>query len=118
MGLDQYAGRYTWRKHARLQQFMNEMWHKQNPNGKTDDGMNLGFNGGDKPVIIDKNVIKALEVAIKSDFFEYFCHDGFFWGQQFQEESVKRYKKQDKQFLKEAKQAIKDGKPLKYECSW
>jgi hypothetical protein len=26
--------------------------------------------------------------------------DGFFWGQQFQEEQVKEYKAQDKEFLK------------------
>lgn len=118
MGLDQYAGRYTWRKHARLQEFMNQMWHKQNPNGETEDGMNLGFNAGDKPVIIDSDVVKELEEAIKYDYIQYFCADGFFWGQQFQEWSVKEYKKQDKEFLKEAKQAIKDGKPLEYECSW
>ena len=118
MGLDQRAGRFEWRKHARLQKFMNEMWNKQNPNSKSDNSMNLGFNGGDKPVVIDKDVIKALEAAIESDFYDYFCHDGFFWGQQFQEESVKGYKKQDKDFLKEAKQAIKDDNPLEYECSW
>ena len=29
MGLDQYAGRHMWRKHARLQKFMAVMWEQQ-----------------------------------------------------------------------------------------
>ena len=67
---------------------------------------------------LDSCVVKELEEAIKYDYSQYFCSDGFFWGQQFQEQSVKEYKKQDKEFLKEAKQAIKDGQPLEYECWW
>ena len=109
---------FVWRKHARLQEFMNQMWHKQTPNSNSDNAMNLGFNAGDKPVLIDSDVVKELEEAIKYDYSQYFCSDGFFWGQQFQEQSVKEYKKQDKEFLKEAKQAIKDGQPLEYECWW
>ena len=38
--------------------------------------------------------------------------DGFFWGQQFQEEAVKEYKSQDLKFLKFCKEAIKDGKTV------
>ena len=30
----------------------------------------------------------------------YFASDGFFWGQQFQEEQVKEYKAQDEEFIK------------------
>ncbi len=44
--------------------------------------------------------------------------DGFFWGQQFQEEQVKEYKAQDKKFLKWAKEQIKAGKSIGYDCSW
>ena len=29
-----------------------------------------------------------------------FATDGFFWGQQFQEQAVKEYKAQDKKFIK------------------
>ena len=121
MGLDQYAGRFTWRKHARLQHFMADMHREQNPKQKNNDSDNLnhlGFNGGDKPVIIDEKVVKKLEEAINSDYHRYFCPDGFFWGQQFQEESMKEYKDQDLEFLKDCKEAIKLGEPLTYECSW
>ncbi len=34
MGLDQFAGRHTWRKHARLQKFMAVMHREQNPDMK------------------------------------------------------------------------------------
>ena len=36
--------------------------------------------------------------------------DGFFWGQQFQEEQVKEYKAQDEEFLKWAKEQFKEGR--------
>tara|TARA_Y100001973_G_C4996582_1_gene231549 strand:- start:88 stop:453 length:366 start_codon:yes stop_codon:yes gene_type:complete len=121
MGLDQYAGRFTWRKHARLQHFMADMHKEQNPDIKEYDSSgipSLGFNSGDKPVIIDEKVIKKLEEAIKTDYHRYFCPDGFFWGQQFQEESMQEYREQDKEFLKECKKALELGEPLTYECSW
>ena len=56
----------------------------------------LGFNGEDKAVNITKDVVKRLEEAIKNGYYDYFATDGFFWGQQFQEEQVKDYEKQDK----------------------
>ena len=77
--------RFTWRKHARLQHFMADMHREQNPKQKDYDsgGLDhLGFNAGDKPVVIDEKDIKKLEEAIKTDYHRYFCPDGFFWGQQ------------------------------------
>ena len=50
MGLDQYAGRHCWRKHARLQKFMATMWEQQNPDVESENAFNLGFNAGDVPV--------------------------------------------------------------------
>ena len=67
----------------------------------------------------EKNLIfKKLEEAIKTDYHRYFCPDGFFWGQQFQEESMREYREQDEEFLKECKKALELGEPLTYECSW
>ena len=113
MGLDQYAQKrnqqinfkkvysdkydpsedgFVWRKHARLQVFMAREYAKQNPKENTDnhscniDG--LGFNGDEHKVVITKDVLKRLEEAIKSNYYDYFATDGFFWGQQFQEEQV------------------------------
>ena len=161
MGLDQYAhlrnrkvdwkkfysdneeesqteqkGVFVWRKHARLQVFMNEQWRKQNSHKVKEqqrkaekdikskkstfmdfDLSHLGFNAGEK-VYMTEEVCDNLEKAISSNYAEYFASDGFFWGQQFQEHSVKEYEEQDLAFLNFCRQAIKDKKVVEYECSW
>ena len=81
------------------------------------DMSHLGMNGYDEVYITD-DVVKDLEEEIKSNYHRSFCSDGFFWGQQFQEESMKEYKSQDLKFLKFCKEAIKDGKTVVYTCSW
>ena len=121
---------FVWRKHARLQTFMNRVFEKQNAeqlkkqrekeNDKEFnpfDMSHLGMNGYDEVYITD-DVVKDLEEEIKSNYHRSFCSDGFFWGQQFQEESMKEYKSQDLKFLKFCKEAIKDGKTVVYTCSW
>ena len=126
MGLDQYAQgldkEFYWRKHARLQKFMSREHFEQNPKEKRDnsDLDHLGFNGDSKNpnVNITKELLDRLEKAIKNGYCEYFASDGFFWGQQFQEESAKEYKKQDMQFLKAARKALENNKVIKYNCSW
>ena len=126
MGLDQYAEgldkEFYWRKHARLQEFMSREHAKQNPKEKRNnsDLQHLGFNGDSKNpnVIITKDLLDRLEEAIKNNYHKYFASDGFFWGQQFQEESAKDYKDQDMQFLKAARKALEDGRIIKYNCSW
>ena len=129
MGLDQYMlsssgeKEYDWRKHARLQVFMAREYAKQNPKEDTTkhsslEMSGLGFNGDDHKVVITKDVLKKLEEAIKNNYWDYFASDGFFWGQQFQEEQVKEYEKQDKQFLKWCKEALKRGEVIEYSCSW
>ena len=124
-GLDQYADglnkEFYWRKHARLQVFMAEEYNKQNPReekaSENEGGLShLGFNGG--PVNITNEILDRLETAIKNGYYDYFASDGFFWGQQFQEESVKDYKELDKQFLRAARKALKAGKEVTYNCSW
>ena len=146
MGLDQYAGLrdsngkvhidfenvysdnydptksgFYWRKHARLQVFMNKQFKKQlseKRHNTVDDLQHLGFNAGEGGVRITEEVIKELEKAIKSDYYDYFAHVGYFWGKQFQEEAVKEYKAQDKKFIKWAKEQLKQGRLIGYDCSW
>ena len=122
---DNYAPKidgFVWRKHARLQQFMAKEYAKQNPgedtNAHSGDLNGLGFNGEDHKVIITLDILKRLEEAIKNDYYDHFASDGFFWGQQFQEEQVKDYEKQDKQFLKFCKETLKKGETIEYSCSW
>ena len=135
MGLDQYAGlrdskgevheKFYWRKHARLQVFFAKQFNKQKSlnedehlHNTHDDLQHLGFNGGQGGVTITEDVIKDLEEAIKNDYWDHFASDGFFWGQQFQEEAIKEYKAQDKEFLKWAKEQLKEGRQIGYDCSW
>ena len=113
---------FVWRKHARLQVFMAREYKDQNPKEDTNEHSGnidgLGFNGDDHKVIITKDIVKRLEDAIKNDYWDYFATDGFFWGQQFQEEQVKEYKKYDKLFLKFCKDCLKKGEIVEYSCSW
>ena len=132
MGLDQYAGfrdskgevheEFYWRKHARLQVFFSKQFRKQNKdkekNNTVDDLQHLGFNGGQGGVTITEDLIKELEEAIKNNYWDCFASDGFFWGQQFQEEAIKEYKAQDQEFLKWCKEQLKEGRNIGYDCSW
>ena len=131
MGLDQYAGlrdskgevheKFYWRKHARLQVFFARQFNKQKKDedhNTHSDLQHLGFNCGQGGVTITEDVIKDLEEAIKDGYYNNFASDGFFWGQQFQEEQVKEYKAQDEEFLKWAKEQIKEGRNIGYDCSW
>ena len=126
MGLDQYAGfrdskgevheEFYWRKHARLQVFFAKQFRKQNEdkdkNNTVDDLQHLGFNGGQGGVTITEEIVKELEEQINNDYWDCFASDGFFWGQQFQEEQVKEYKAQDKKFLEWCKKRLKEKKEI------
>ena len=136
MGLDQYAYlrnkdsklngaitdedynniKYEWRKHARLQVFMRDLFREKNPDAHKGN-FGLGFNSESNLELTIEDLEK-LEKAIKEDYFNSFADDGYFWGQQFQEESAKEYKDQDKNFVKWARQELKDGNKVFYSCSW
>ena len=136
MGLDQYAYsrnkdsklngamteedysniEYEWRKHARLQVFMRDLYREKNPDA-SEGSFGLGFNN-ESSLELTTEDLEKLEKAIKEDFFDCFASDGYFWGQQFQEESAKEYKDQDKNFVKWARQELKDGNKVFYSCSW
>ena len=138
MGLDQYAFsrnknsklngtvtetdwnniKYEWRKHARLQVFMRDLFNKRTEenNNVTQGAFDLGFNGD--LLEITKEDIEKLKEAQKERYWNYFCSDGFFWGQQFQEESCKEYAKQDKAFINWAMEEIEKGNKGFYTCSW
>jgi hypothetical protein len=131
MGLDQYAGlrdsngevheEFYWRKHARLQVFMARQYNKQLGNKEHNthsDLQHLGFNGGQGGVNITEDLIKDLEESIKNNYYDCFASDGFFWGQQFQEEQVKEYKAQDEKFIKWCKEQLQAGREIGYDCSW
>ena len=136
MGLDQYAYlrnkdsklngtitdedynniKYEWRKHARLQVFMRDLHREKNPDAH-EGSFGLGFNN-ESSLELTTEDLEKLEKAIKEEFLDCFASDGYFWGQQFQEERVKEYKDKDKNFVKWARQELKDGNKVFYSCSW
>ena len=133
MGLDQYAGfrdeegkinkeEFYWRKHARLQQFMASEFEEQNKTKKENNSseglQHLGFNGGQGGVKITKELVERLEEAYKNKYYDYFAPDGFFWGQQFQEEQVTEYAQQDEKFIEWCKEQLEAKKDIGYDCSW
>ena len=116
MGLDQYAGfrdsngevhdTFYWRKHARLQVFFDQMYTEQNKStphklpdgdGGFGDLSHLGFNGGMGGVRITEEIVNKLDKEMKEGYPNCVAEDGFFWGQQFQEDSVKEYKAPDEE---------------------
>ena len=129
---------FVWRKHARLQTFFARKWREQNeveqqrrdkrnfddlkkakdPLEAIGHGLgHLGFNSGDE-VYITEEIVRELEEQIKNNYWDNFCSDGFFWGQQFQEEAVKEYKAQDTKFIEWCKEQIKNKQVPIYRCSW
>ena len=107
---------YYWRKHARLQQFMMELWHTKKGEETPLGVMGSDFNGDNILWLLEEDILK-LQDAVKTENLP-FCPDGFFWGHQFQEESMREYKNQDLEFCEKALKWLKEGKNVFYDCSW
>lgn len=140
MGLDAYAGfqqpqpknvepidiyttleqQFYWRKHARLQEFMQQIWRfrKFGEESQFMQGLHMdGKHDYAEVMFLDKQDILRLQELIENENLP-FCPDGFFWGQQFQEESCKEYKDQDLKFCQDALKWLDEGKKVFYDCSW
>ena len=104
---------FDWRKHARLQEFMRNLYYSKKNKIPEFGVMGCEFNC--TKVFLNKEDVLELQNAVSSDRLP-FCADGFFWGQQFQEESMKEYKAQDLEFCKEALKWLEEGKQVYYEC--
>ena len=150
MGLDQWAycrpprkrnsdeDEYLeeWRKHNRLQGYMEQLWEEKGfPISKTDDdedgeyeqddSFGGGFNGVELQLTLDD--IEYLEEAIKnqelpetSGFF--FGSDSYTWNEEgYAEDDIQEnyyYKENDLQFIESAKQALEKKYRIYYNCSW
>jgi hypothetical protein len=78
----------------------------------------LGFNGGQGGVEITEDVVKRLEEQFQKGYEDCKANDGFFWGQQWQDEAVQEYKAQDRDFIEWCKKQLKEGRKIAYDCSW
>jgi hypothetical protein len=119
MGLDQFAFSRTagsgedgteiayWRKHNRLQGWMNDLWEKQGNDGS--------FNCVN--VVLTIEDIDALEEAINNKALPE--TQGFFFGNDSYEDYEEwGYKEQDEQFITRARELIAAGQEVYYTCWW
>ena len=133
MGLDQYAYRRLpeetseenielayWRKHNRLQGWMEQLWqHKGCPNEQEG-----GFNCVELEVTLSD--LEQLEAHIENKSLPetggfFFGEDSFSWededGKPF-EDGDYYYKETDLNFIREAREAISEGQKVYYSCWW
>ena len=128
MGLDQYAYKRKveweddyktrilrdeqimyWRKHNRLQGYMENLWHEDEEYGSAI------FNGQDLYLRLD-DILKLEEAITNKKLPE--TGGFFFGGDSYQDYKEWGYEESDLEFLKLAKQAIDDGYDVVYNCSW
>ena len=124
--IDEYqmAGPFEWRKHARLQEFMNKLYMEKNKvDNKWEEDRDADGQVWINPISwnsieLTEEDIDRLEKAIKNHYNGYFCDGGFFWGHEIQESQAEYYKEKDLEFVEFAKEALADGETVIYECSW
>ena len=104
-----------WRKHNRLQGYMEQIWLEQG--GEYGEFWGDGFNG--KEVKLGNDEIDALEEVIKNrDLPE---TSGFFFGNDSYEDYENEdwgYLKSDLEFIAEAKKLLAEGFEVYYNSSW
>ena len=131
MGLDQYAHATNpddgeseeisyWRKHNRLQGWMENLWReKGRPNAHSDDDalggadfncVNLPLTGEDidelEKAITGKDLPETGGFFFGGDSYEDYEHEE--WG----------YQKVDLEFVQKAREHLKDGCEVSYSCWW
>ncbi|RPG64306.1 MAG: hypothetical protein CBC02_009175 [Flavobacteriaceae bacterium TMED42] len=104
-----------WRKHNRLQGYMEQIWLEQG--GEYGESWGDGFNG--KEVKLGNDEINALEEVINNrDLPE---TSGFFFGNDSYEDYENEdwgYLKSDLEFISEARRLISEGFEVYYNSSW
>jgi hypothetical protein len=106
---DNFAvGEFDWRKHAKLQEFMEILWYKKYKNTET-------FNCQNMP--LDREDILTLQAAVKGEELPE-SEGGMFFGHEFQDVSAKEYRDQDLEFCAKALKWLDEGKTPYYSCWW
>ena len=130
MGLDQYAHKRKvkwskdyktrvirddqimyWRKHNRLQGYMENLWHDDDEGY----GRSATFNNQDLYLRLD-DILKLEQAITDKELPE--CEGFFYGGDSYDNYKEYGYEEDDQEFLKLAKQAINDGYDVVYNCSW
>jgi len=118
MGLDQFAytranqnqPEFIWRKHAKLQEFMEALYRLKNK-VESAEGLNCG-----------ELELTAADISTLQTFVE--CRalptspGGFFFGHEYQDETAEEYRDQDLKFCAWAKQVLETRQQVFYSCWW
>jgi hypothetical protein len=123
MGLDQYArvidqnGEKTeiayWRKHPNLHGWMEHLWNEKGRPNDTEETSGLGLsNFNCVPLELTSDDLDALEEAITGQTLPETA--GFFFGS----DSDEYYKDKDLEFIRQARQALAEGKRVEYDSWW
>ena len=102
---------FYWRKHAKLQAFFEASINL----GILEPLVDGAFNCN--PVMLTLDTVKSLEQLLKDDVMPE-SEGGFFYGHQFQDEAAAEYREQDIKFCQWAKDTIKGGDYVYYDCWW
>jgi len=122
MGLDQYAytrlpeqslddiePRFVWRKHAKLQEFMERLYEART--GQPAGTLNCG------ELELQPEDIATLQAMVeRSELPE--SLGGFFYGHQYQEESAAEYRERDLEFCQWARAVLQTRERVFYSCWW
>tara|TARA_Y100001972_G_scaffold46573_1_gene57446 strand:- start:43 stop:417 length:375 start_codon:yes stop_codon:yes gene_type:complete len=100
---------FVWRKHAKLQEFMEQKFVEKTGNSAVD--LNCG------ELELDAVDIAELDQRIQTNQMPR-SQGGFFYGHQFQDESEEEYKDQDIAFVEWAKAELEQGNKVIYSCWW
>jgi len=118
MGLDQYAytrankfqPEFIWRKHAKLQEFMEQLYRQKN-GVESADGLNEG------ELALTKADIAVLEELVQAGTLPS-SPGGFFYGHEYQDETAAEYRDKDLQFCAWARQVLATRRKVFYSCWW
>ena len=139
MGLDQYAYRRLpdedsddnitiseWRKHNRLQGWMEQLWEdKGRPNFTEADSQAMGdFNCVELEITLSD--LEQLEAHVENKSLPetggfFFGDDSFSWADENDkpfEDGNYFHKETDLEFIREARDAISEGQKVYYNCWW
>jgi hypothetical protein len=97
---------FYWRKHSRLQDFMEEIWVEKTGRGK------LELNCQDME--LTQSDINKLERAWQNSYRQNHSNGNFFYGHEHQVERMDLYHDDDEA----AKEALAEGQKVIYHCWW
>ena len=126
MGLDMNAGwvndeakedvvEFRWRKHAKLQEFMRQLWYQKQ--GKEAPEHVLGCEFNCENLYLDEIDIHELKQKLET-FTLPEAKDGFFWGHEWQNETARESVAYDLDFCTKALAWLQEGRKVWYSCWW